>query len=305
MDAIEHTASPYHFKAGDPDELIVPALHGTTRVLESVLAHGTNVKRVVITSSVAAVLETQGTPRVFTEADWNEGSVVEVREKGVHASQAGKYRASKTLAEKAAWDFVEKNKGSIAWDLVVLNPPMVFGPAIHEVGAPEALNESMHNWFHSVFRGSQDSKQLGTLGYVHTVMGVVERGTEFASCCSMAWVDVRDLADAHALALEKEEAGGNRIIVASGPYKWQDWSACYLICCCAGILKRRCLSPVNAARAVGAPAPLGDQSYDPAKAVHMLNFDNSKSIKLLGLKYRGIQETTSDIVVDLKARGWL
>lgn len=168
MDAIEHTASPYHFKAGDPDELIVPALHGTTRVLESVLAHGTNVKRVVITSSVAAVLETQGTPRVFTEADWNEGSVVEVREKGVHASQAGKYRASKTLAEKAAWDFVEKNKGSISWDLVVLNPPMVFGPAIHEVGAPEALNESMHNWFHSVFRGSQDPKQLGTLGYVHT-----------------------------------------------------------------------------------------------------------------------------------------
>lgn len=121
----------------------------------------------------------------------------------------------------------------------------------------------------------------------------------------MAWVDVRDLADAHALALEKEEAGGNRIIVASGPYKWQDWSACYLTCCFAWILKHRCLSPVNAARAVGAPAPLGDQSYDPAKAVHMLNFDNSKSIKLLGLKYREIQETTSDIVVDLKARGWL
>ena len=39
----------------------------------------------------------------------------------------------------------------------------------------------------------------------------------------MAWVDVRDLAEAHALALETEEAGGNRIIVASGPYKWQDW----------------------------------------------------------------------------------
>ena len=84
MDAIEHTASPYHFKAGDPDELIIPALHGTTRVLESVLAYGTNVKRVVITSSVAAVLETQATPRVFTEADWNNDSVVEVREKGIH-----------------------------------------------------------------------------------------------------------------------------------------------------------------------------------------------------------------------------
>ena len=164
MDAIEHTASPYHFKAGDPDELIIPALHGTTRVLESVLAYGTNVKRVVITSSVAAVLETQGTPRVFTEADWNEGSVVEVREKGVHASQAGKYRASKTLAEKAAWDFVEKNKGSIAWDLVVLNPPYVFGPAIHEVSSPEALNTSLWDWFHTVFKGSKTKEELQTIG---------------------------------------------------------------------------------------------------------------------------------------------
>ncbi|TFY67709.1 hypothetical protein EVJ58_g1460 [Rhodofomes roseus] len=265
MDAVEHTASPYHFKAGDPDELIVPALHGTTRVLESILAHGSSVKRVVVTSSVAAVLQVQSTPRVFTEEDWNDASVVEVREKGAGASQAGKYRASKTLAERAAWDFVEKNRGSIGWDLVVLNPPMVFGPAIHEVGAPEALNESMHNWFHSVFRGSQDPKQLGTLG--------------------MAWVDVRDLADAHALAIEQEEAGGNRIIIASGPYKWQDW--------------------INAARTVDASAPPGDQSYDPAKAVHMLMFDASKSAKLLGLKYRSIQETTSDIVGDFKARGWL
>lgn len=107
-----------------------------------------------------------------------------MREKGVHASQAGKYRASKTLAERAAWDFVEKNKGSIAWDLVVLNPPMVFGPAIHEVGAPEALNESMHNWFHSVFRGSQDPKQLGTLGYVG---GVRKWGRKLIPVRLVAW----------------------------------------------------------------------------------------------------------------------
>ena len=69
------------------------------------------------------------------------------------------------------------------------------------------------------------------------------------------------------------------------------------------LTSRLCL--VNAARAVGAPAPLGDQSYDPAKAVHMLNFDNSKSITLLGLQYRSIQQTTSDIIEDMKARGWL
>lgn len=164
MDAIEHTASPYHFKADDPDELIIPAVHGTTRVLESALAYGSSVKRIVITSSVAAVLETLPEPKVFTEADWNDGSVVEVKEKGRAASQPGKYRASKTLAERAAWEFVEKNKDKIGWDLVVLNPPLVFGPVLHEVESTDVLNESMHTWYHSVFKGSQDPKSLGKNG---------------------------------------------------------------------------------------------------------------------------------------------
>lgn len=173
VDAIEHTASPFHFKAGDPDELIVPAVHGTTRVLESALAYGTSVKRVVVTSSCASVMQVQATPRTFSEADWNDAAIAEVREKGRDAPQPAKYRASKTLAERAAWEFVEKNKGKIGWDLVVMNPPYVFGPAIHEVGAPEALNESMHDWFHSVFKGSKDPDQLVTVGCVPVIWAVL------------------------------------------------------------------------------------------------------------------------------------
>ena len=164
VDAIEHTASPFHFKANDPDELIVPAVHGTTRILESALAHGKNVKRVVVTSSCASVLTVQSEPRVYSEADWNDAAIAQVREEGAKAPNPMKYRASKTLAEKAAWEFVEKNKTQLAWDLVVLNPPYVFGPAIHEVGAPEALNESVHDWFHTVFKGSKTKEQLSSIG---------------------------------------------------------------------------------------------------------------------------------------------
>ncbi|CCM04261.1 uncharacterized protein FIBRA_06430 [Fibroporia radiculosa] len=265
VDAIEHTASPYHFKAGDPDELIVPALHGTTRVLESALAYGTAVKRVVITSSVAAVMRIEEQPLTLSEADWNDQAIVEVREKGRGSSQAAKYRASKTLAERAAWEFVEKNKGAIGWDLVVLNPPFVYGPALHEVDKPEALNESMHSWFHSVLKNLHDPKQLGVIGG--------------------EWIDVRDLAQGHVLAIQKEEAGGERFVVTQGPWKWQDW--------------------INAASEYGVTTSTGDDSYDPAKATQPIRYDASKASRVLGIKYHSIKETTRDILDDLKSRKWI
>ena len=74
------------------------------------------------------------------------------------------YRGSKTFAEKAAWEFVEKNKGKLPWDLVVLNPPYVFGPAIHKVGSPKALNTSLYEWFQTVFKGTQSKEELATNG---------------------------------------------------------------------------------------------------------------------------------------------
>ena len=162
--AIEHTASPFHINAEDPDEVIVPAVQGTTRILESALAHGTEVNRVVVTSSCAAVLSVQQEPRVYSEADWNEASIAVVRAEGAKAPNAFKYLASKTLAEKAAWEFAERNKGKVGWDLVVLNPPYVFGPAIHEVGSPEALNTSLYDWFHTVFKSSKTKEELSSTG---------------------------------------------------------------------------------------------------------------------------------------------
>ncbi|KAF8878449.1 hypothetical protein BD779DRAFT_1554703 [Infundibulicybe gibba] len=141
VDAIEHIASPFHMNAVDPQELIKPAVEGTIGILKSAAKAGGSVKRVVVTSSCAAVLHVSSEPRVFTEVDWNEQSVKEVEEQGSSAPNIAKYRASKTLAEKgtlpshssrleftavlAAWDFYNSKKPELGWDLVVINPPFV------------------------------------------------------------------------------------------------------------------------------------------------------------------------------------
>jgi nucleoside-diphosphate-sugar epimerase len=108
-------------------DLIVPAVRGTTSILNSALKHGTTLKRFVLTSSAVAVLEQTTVPRVFTESDWNNAAVEDVKAKGSAAGPFPIYMASKTLAEKAAWEFVAAHKSEISWDLVALHPPWIFG----------------------------------------------------------------------------------------------------------------------------------------------------------------------------------
>ncbi|TFY67701.1 hypothetical protein EVJ58_g1468 [Rhodofomes roseus] len=126
VDAIAHLASPVVLGVDNPEELIAPAVRGTMRVFESALAYGTSVQRIVLTSSCAAIREFRDLPRTFTEEDWNDASLAEVRARGPAASITDKYCASKVLAERAAWEFVEKNRreGKIGWDLVVICPSM-------------------------------------------------------------------------------------------------------------------------------------------------------------------------------------
>ncbi|KAF7358139.1 D-lactaldehyde dehydrogenase [Mycena venus] len=93
VDAIAHTALPYHFQADDPD--------GTLGILESA-RKCSSVKHVVVTSSIATVLHNSPTPQVFSELDWNDLAVEEVEKKGHTASNVHKYLASKTLAERSA-----------------------------------------------------------------------------------------------------------------------------------------------------------------------------------------------------------
>lgn len=178
---VEHVASPFPaVEPSDENELIRPAVDGTLRVLRAAAASG-SVRRVVITSSVAAIAYGYKTPigRPFTEEDW---SVTE---------NCQAYQKSKTLAEKAAWDFVAKLPAGQALELATVNPGFIAGP----LSGPE----------------------IGTSG---EVVGRLMR-RELPACPELGWacVDVRDVAIAHRLASEKPEAAGQRFI-AAGDHQW-------------------------------------------------------------------------------------
>lgn len=160
VDAIVHTCSPTNLNAVEPEEMIARAREGLLAALRAA-ARSPSVRRVVFTSSCATVVDPHATgPRVYDEECWNEGDIAEVESKGREASAVSKYRASKIVAEHAAWKFFEDAKAEAAarneecrWDLVVLNPPWVFGPVLHEVhGGPETLNASNVFWHSAVMK---------------------------------------------------------------------------------------------------------------------------------------------------------
>ena len=166
VDAIEHTASPFTMNIDHPDQVIAPAVAGTTSILQSAALYGKNVKRVVVTSSTGAVLEVGTVPRVFNESNWNDQSIQIVEEKGSEADSPSKYRASKTLAERAAWKVTELNKDKIGWELVTIAPPFVYGPPLQEISGnnPQGLNQSLKEWFEVVLLGTKDGKYVTSIG---------------------------------------------------------------------------------------------------------------------------------------------
>ena len=116
---------------------------------------------------MAAVLNPPITERtIVDETHWNINSPKEVEEKGDNASPLGIYRASKTLAERAAWAFAAEHAGKARFDVVTLNPPYVYGPVIHEVDKPENLNESTRVWWETVVKGAMSDEALAEEGYV-------------------------------------------------------------------------------------------------------------------------------------------
>ncbi|KAG8051753.1 hypothetical protein GUJ93_ZPchr0001g29342 [Zizania palustris] len=119
-DCVFHTASPFYHNVKDPKaELLDPALKGTLNVLGS--CKKASIKRVVITSSIAAVAYNgkPRTPDVVVDETWF--SLPEVAEK-----EKQWYVLSKTLAEEAAWNFSKDN----GIDIVTINPAMVIGPLL-------------------------------------------------------------------------------------------------------------------------------------------------------------------------------
>ena len=142
VNAILHIASPCHFDATDPKDIIEPAIAATLNLLRSCLRSDNTVRRVVITSSSGAVYGTYANRSVLDESDWNEESLSEVETKGKKVEPYHSYGASKVLAERTAWALMEQRRHDAQFDLVVVNPPWVFGPTL----TPEHITLSLGHW---------------------------------------------------------------------------------------------------------------------------------------------------------------
>lgn len=175
---VMHLASPFTLRFKDPQkELLDPALKGTRNVLNAATKSGT-VTRVILTSSVAAVhgdaidMKTKGLTE-FTEEHFNDTS-------SLHHQP---YQFSKVMAEREAWNMAQSQT---TWKLVVINPSFVVGPSLTPASDSESLN-----FMKDILKGK-------------LAMGAPDLW--------FGYVDVRDVAHAHILALENPSAEGRHIL---------------------------------------------------------------------------------------------
>lgn len=172
---VQHVASPFVLEQPkDRNELIRPAVEGTTRAIKSALAAG--VERIVVTSSIAAVVygHERNRPAPFTEADWTNLS-------GPHVPA---YQESKTRAERAAWDLVDSFGARDR--LAVINPAAIMGPLLDE--------------------------DPGTSGQL--LMRLLDGSVPGTPKMTFSVIDVRDVAAAQVAAMVSPEAGGRRFILS-------------------------------------------------------------------------------------------
>lgn len=264
-----HMASPF-FVAGVKDpmqQLIKPAKDGTQNVLDTA-TQISSVKRIVLTSSVAAIMgdskEGQTLPdKRFTDSHWNTSSTVNHRP----------YSFSKTVAEKTAWKLV---KDQSQWDLVTINPGFVFGPSLSKRSDSTSVNFVMD------------------LASGKFLFGLPEMYSSI--------VDVRDVSLLHVLAMENPDASGRYIGVAAvktffqigqllkheigGKYRWPVIQA-----------------PKWLAKLVG---PLFGQSRKEIEnnVGYPYQFDHSRSQEL-GLTFRPVSETLVEHLEQLIEDGLL
>jgi nucleoside-diphosphate-sugar epimerase len=173
-----HVASPFPANVPkDEDELIVPAREGALRVLRA--AREAGVRRVVLTSSFAAIgYGAKVVEKPFTEESWTDPD----------GGDVGAYVKSKTLAERAAWDFVARERGGL--ELSVVNPVGVFGPVL----GPDYSTS------------------------IQIVQRLMDGAMPGCPRLTFGIVDVRDVADLHLRAMTNPAAKGERFLAVAGDF---------------------------------------------------------------------------------------
>ena len=264
--AIIHMASPYTLRFKDAQkDLIDPALKGTRNVLSAASASG-SVKKVVLTSSVAAVygdnidMKEKGLDE-FTEEHFNDTS----------SPTHQPYSYSKTVAEKEAWKIAEKQD---RWKLVVINPSFVVGPSLTEASNSESLN-FMNDLLSGKFKMGAPDLWFG-------------------------FVDVRDVAHAHILALESNDAGGRHILAE------RTMSVMNL----AGILRelygKKYKLPTNASPKwlmyIVGPLFGLKAKFIKRNVGYRIRLNTTKSREKLGVTYTPIKESIRDMVKQMEKK---
>ena len=179
-DYLLHVASPIALENHDEDFFVKPAVAGVKRAFKFAKKH--NVKKVVLTSSVAAIFDTLEEKTYYDETDWSDPDNPSISH----------YSKSKTLAERAAWDFV-KNEDN-PFELAVINPALVIGPSLS-----------------------------GDLGESNKAIAMVATGKmPVAVPLQFGYVDVRDVATAHVLAMQNSNSNGERFALAEKDLWYKD-----------------------------------------------------------------------------------
>ena len=263
-----HTASPYVLNVTDPQrDLVDPAVLGTRNVLAS--CERARAARVVLTSSMAAITDEPESDRVLTEDDWNTKSSLE----------RNPYYYAKTLAERAAWDFVRQRQPP--FDLIAINPFLVIGP--------------------SLVPGLNTSNQVLVDLLKGTYPGIV--------ALTWGFVDVRDVAASHIRAMETPSAAG-RYICAGETASMR---------AVVGILRKHGWGDGYKLPTIGLDNAAGNVivrlgSYLESKGVgsylrthvgRVPRYETSKIRRDLRMEFRPLEQTIVDTMVDLQRWGHL
>ena len=248
-----HLASPVHLHPEDNiRDMLEPAIKGAVSIVQAVSRYAPTVQRIVNTSSFAAMLDvSQGFRPGYTydEDDWNPMTY----EEAAKAGPLGAYCASKALAEKGMWEYM-KSEPKPTFDLVSVNPAVIYGPHVYPIRDLNALNPSC-----AAIWALVDAPSIPAPDYA-------------------AYVDVRDVADALLLAFETPKARGERLLVAQH-FDWQS----------AADAARSAL-PETARTRIPKDVPMNDERW--RNEVYAV--DGSKSPKILGFQYLTLQDTIGD-----------
>ncbi|NHQ60270.1 SDR family oxidoreductase [Chlorobium sp. BLA1] len=267
-DYVIHTASPYEINVKNPQEdLVDPAVDGTESILHSCMKSG-GVKRVVFTSSIAAITDEPESSKVFTEKDWNTMSSLDRHP----------YQYSKTLAERAAWDFIMQKKP--AFDLVVINPFMVVGPSLGP--SLNTTNQIIRDIMTGVYPGIMD--------------------------INWGFVDVRDVAKAHLLAMTNGAASG-RYLCSGDAMHMRDLVALLK----SSGFRKYALPKLDLSGKAGTllmkllsfTQPKDTGTYIRTNVGRTFRYDNAKIRRELGLSFMDIKQSIIEAVEDMVKWGHL